>query len=65
MMLTPSLRSRAGNLCCYNLHGGWCRTHHQVKQEPGWHVIQPRPGHFEITTPAGRTYDIHPDPYPA
>jgi len=22
MMLAPSLRSRAGNLCCYDLHGG-------------------------------------------
>jgi hypothetical protein len=53
-----------GPTCPCNI-GGFCRTHHQVKQEPGWTVTQPRPGHFQITTPAGRTYDIHPDPYPA
>jgi hypothetical protein len=52
-------------VCGYNLHGGFFRTHHQVKQEPGWHVTQATPGHFQITTPAGRTYDIRPDTYPA
>jgi Domain of unknown function (DUF222) len=53
-----------GRTCKCNL-GGFCRTHHQVKQEPGWEVTQPRPGHFQITTPAGRTYDVRPDTYPA
>ena len=42
---------------------GWCRTHHQIKQLPGWTLTQPRPGHFQLTTPAGRTYDTHPDTY--
>jgi hypothetical protein len=53
-----------GRTCKCNL-GGFCRTHHQVKQEPGWHVTQPRPGHFQITTPAGRTYMVEPDAYPS
>ncbi len=38
-------------------------THHQVKQEPGWTVTQPRPA-LPLTTPAGRTYTIGPDTYP-
>jgi hypothetical protein len=52
-----------GRTCKCNI-GGFCRTHHQVKQEPGWHVTQPQPGWFQITTPAGRTYHTHPDTYP-
>jgi hypothetical protein len=55
---------QGGRTCTCNV-GGLCRTHHQVKQEPGWAVAQPRPGHFQITTPAGRAYDIDPDLYPA
>jgi hypothetical protein len=55
---------QGGRTCACNI-GGFCRTHHQVKQEPGWDVAQPRPGNFQITTPAGRTYDVHPDPYAA
>jgi hypothetical protein len=54
-----------GGLTCTCNFGGLCRTHHQVKQEAGWDVAQPRPGRFQITTPAGRTYEVHPDPYPA
>ncbi len=53
-----------GGLTCECNLGGFCRTHHQVKQEPGWTVTQPRPGVFAITTPAGRTYTIGPDTYP-
>jgi hypothetical protein len=52
-----------GPTCRCNL-GGWCRTHHQVKQGPGWTVTQLRPGHFQITTPAGRSYDVQPAAYP-
>jgi len=52
------------NLCGYVLHVGRCRTHHKIKQEPGWTLRQPRPGYFEITTPAGRTYTTEPDTYP-
>jgi hypothetical protein len=52
-----------GPTCRCNL-GGWCRTHHRIKQELGWVVTQPRPGHFQITTPAGRSYDVHPETYP-
>ena len=55
---------KGGPTCSCNI-GGFCRVHHQVKQGPGWAVTQPRPGHFQITTPAGRSYDVHPDTYPA
>jgi hypothetical protein len=54
---------KGGLTCCCNL-GGFCRTHHQIKQLPGWHVDQPQPGTFRWTTPAGRTYQIQPDAYP-
>jgi hypothetical protein len=53
-----------GGLTCECNLGGFCRTHHQVKQEPDWTVTQPRSGVFEITTPGGRTYTIGPDTYP-
>lgn len=50
-------------VCGYDLPDGFCRTHHRVKQEPGWHVTQPTPGWFQITTPTGRTYTVGPDTY--
>jgi hypothetical protein len=55
---------RGGLTCGCNL-GGHCRTHHQIKAQPGWSLRQPRPGYFELTTPAGRTYQSGPDTYPA
>ena len=55
---------KGGPTCECNL-GGHCRTHHKIKQLPGWTLTQPRPGHFQLTTPAGRTYTTTPDPYPA
>ncbi len=54
---------QGGRTCGCNL-GGHCRTHHKIKQLPGWTLTQPRPGHFQLTTPAGRTYTTTPDPYP-
>jgi hypothetical protein len=54
---------RGGLTCPCNL-GGRCRTHHKIKQLPGWTLTQPRPGYFELTTPAGRTYTTQPDTYP-
>jgi hypothetical protein len=53
-----------GPTCPCNLGGG-CRTHHQLKQHPRWRLDQPAPGVFVWTTPAGRTYTVRPDPYPA
>jgi hypothetical protein len=55
---------KGGPTCKCNL-GAYCRVHHQIKQLPGWTLTQPRPGHFQLTTPAGRTYCATPDPYPA
>jgi hypothetical protein len=43
--------------------GALCRRHHRLKQDPGWTVIQPQPGIFRWTTPAGRSYTTRPDPY--
>jgi hypothetical protein len=54
---------QGGRTCGCNL-GGHCRTHHKIKQLPGWTLTQPRPGHFRLTTPGGRTYTTTPDPYP-
>jgi Domain of unknown function (DUF222) len=54
---------RGGPTCRCNLGGG-CRTHHQIKQLPGWTLTQPAPGIFTWITPAGRTYTTTPDPYP-
>ena len=44
--------------------GPVCRRSHRIKQAPGWHLTQPRPGVFQWTTPSGRTYTTHPEPYP-
>jgi hypothetical protein len=45
--------------------GARSRRCHQVKQLPGWKVIQPKPGWHEWTTPTGRTYVQEPWRYPA
>jgi hypothetical protein len=52
-----------GGLTCTCNTGPHCRTHHQIKQQPGWTLTQPQPGTFHLTTPAGRTYVTHPDQY--
>jgi hypothetical protein len=54
---------KGGRTCECNL-GGHCRTHHKIKQLPGWTFTQTKPGHFRLTTPAGRTYTTAPDAYP-
>ena len=55
---------QGGPTCPCNL-GSRCRTHHKIKQLPGWALAQPEPGTFHLTTPAGRTYITRPDAYPA
>jgi Domain of unknown function (DUF222) len=54
---------QGGPTCSCNLGGG-CRTHHKIKQLPGWKLEQPRPGYFIWTTPAGLSYHVMPDRYP-
>jgi hypothetical protein len=54
---------KGGLTCACNL-GPYCRVHHQIKQLPGWTLTQARPGHFQLTTPAGRSYTTTPDAYP-
>jgi len=50
---------RGGHICPCNLDG-CCRTHHLIKHLPGWHLDQTSPGYFTWTTPAGRSYLVHP-----
>ena len=53
---------QGGPTCECNL-GGKCRTHHRLKQHPGWSVTQSAPGIFRWITPAGRAYVTRPDLY--
>jgi len=55
---------QGGRTCDCNL-GVACRTHHRIKQRPGWQLTQREPGAFTWITPAGRTYTESPDTYPA
>jgi hypothetical protein len=54
---------QGGRTCKCN-NGGICRTHHQIKQLPGWALHQTAPGIFQWTTPCGRTYVTTPDTHP-
>lgn len=42
--------------------GVLCRHHHRAKHEGGWHLHQPRPGHFVWHSPLGHRYKISPEP---
>jgi Domain of unknown function (DUF222) len=53
-----------GGPTCRCNTGPVCRTHHKIKQRPGWRLEQPEPGIFEWTTPAGRRYLVTPAQYP-
>jgi hypothetical protein len=55
---------RGGRTCLCNL-APLCRTHHQAKQAPGWHLDQPQPGTLTWTTPSGRRYTVTPTSYPS
>jgi hypothetical protein len=55
----------SGGLTCSCNLGGLCRHHHMLKQHPGWHLTQVRPGTFEWITPAGRPYTCAPASYAA
>jgi hypothetical protein len=54
---------QGGRTCECNLYP-LCRHHHKCKQDPGWHLTQPRPGALIWTAPSGRRYTVTPDPYP-
>jgi hypothetical protein len=54
---------RGGPTCRCNL-GGRCRTHHKIKQLPGWNLEQTVAGTFRWTTPSGRAYTVGPYRYP-
>ncbi|WP_285657169.1 HNH endonuclease signature motif containing protein [Actinomycetospora sp. NBRC 106375] len=42
--------------------GAVCFHDHLLKEQPGWHLEQPRPGYFEWTSPTGHTYERDPQP---
>lgn len=54
---------QGGRTCRCNL-GHTCRTHHQLKQLPGWALEQPSPGVFLWRTPSGISYAVTPDRHP-
>jgi hypothetical protein len=54
---------QGGRTCECNL-SPLCRRHHQIKQAPGWHLLQPEPGTLIWTTPNGRSYTVMPERYP-
>jgi hypothetical protein len=54
---------QGGRTCKCNT-GGLCRIHHQIKQLPGWTLLQVSPGIFQWTTPGGRVYTTTPDTHP-
>jgi hypothetical protein len=53
-----------GGKTCACMCGARCRFDHQVKQSPGWDVVQILPGYHEWRTPSGRTYLRGPKTYP-
>jgi hypothetical protein len=53
---------KGGRTCSCGL-GPLCRTCHQLKQSPGWHLKQEPGGVFVWTTPAGLTYRKEPHRY--
>jgi hypothetical protein len=53
---------RGGATSSSNL-GARCRTHHKIKQLPGWKLEQSMAGAFAWTTPAGNTYTTGPRRY--
>jgi hypothetical protein len=54
---------QGGRTCTCNLHPA-CRHHHQMKQQPGWHVSMQRPGILTWQLPHGRSYTTIAEPYP-
>jgi Domain of unknown function (DUF222) len=54
---------KGGKSCECNLYP-LCRTHHRVKQAPGWRLAQPEPGILIWTLPSGRRVTVTAEPYP-
>jgi hypothetical protein len=47
---------KTGGRTVYTNLGCICRFHHQVKQMPGWHLVQDQDGTFTWTDPGGRVF---------
>ena len=54
-----------GGLTCECNLGGHCRTHHKIKQLPGWTVTPAPTRRFQMATPPASSYAVEPDTYPA
>jgi Domain of unknown function (DUF222) len=54
---------KGGRTCRCNL-GNTCRSHHQLKQLPGWTLEHPSPGIFTWRTPSGLSCTATPDRHP-
>ncbi|WP_436500508.1 DUF222 domain-containing protein [Actinokineospora sp. HUAS TT18] len=53
--------SHGGTTSAPNL-GCLCPLHHKLKDQPGWHLKQTRPGRFVWTTPTGATHIVDQEP---
>jgi hypothetical protein len=53
--------SQGGTTSAPNL-GCLCPAHHKLKDQPGWHLRQTRPGTFIWTTPTGDNHTVDQDP---
>jgi hypothetical protein len=51
---------KGGPTCPCNL-APLCRHHHQLKQNPEWHLFQPWPGLLVWVTPAGKWHTVIPE----
>ena len=58
--LDHTIEHPTGPTAAHNL-GPLCRNDHLNKHRRGWRLVQPRPGYFEWTSPAGHTYPIAPE----
>ncbi|HEY3604312.1 MAG TPA: hypothetical protein VGL04_06540, partial [Sporichthyaceae bacterium] len=55
-----TIRREDGGLTVQRNLGDFCKAHHQLKDAPGWKVVQDNNGIFTFTTPHGRVYKTHP-----
>jgi hypothetical protein len=60
--LDHTVRFADGGRTCHGGLGSLCGHHHPMKDEGGWQLRQPTPGHFVWISPLGRIYHIGPEP---
>jgi Domain of unknown function (DUF222) len=55
-----TIRREDGGLTVQTNLGDFCKAHHQLKDAPGWKVVQETNGVFTFITPHGRAYRTYP-----